>query len=336
MGFTDFPEFPHSTYYENDMGEFIRLYKELLNAYSGTLEQINAVSKRLDDYMNTMNSRVADAIASAMVPYRAEIANIKENIDGVNRRIGELKLYVDEHDESLRTTFIRLISQSEETLTQRIDIEVTTLQRNIDNAILALNKRIDDLSTKVDADKLELLDMIETQNIRIDHINEKTYADMIVRDTATLAKANDYTDLEIAQVVQRISDIEQSIDTTSLKWLWDNGCNFGGYDAMQWYMDSEVTAEEWQKRHFTCVDWYVRGREVFHWFDRRKFMFSPISGRRLPVQKIILEICGLLKNALTAEQYEALQITAKDYDDKDITAFQYDWNGKEILNGVHE
>ena len=36
-------------------------------------------------------------------------------------------------------------------------------------------------------------------------------------------------------------------------------------------------------------------------------------------------------DALTAQQYDALNLTAQTYDNKKLTAYQYDFNGKSLL-----
>lgn len=321
-------EFPYADYSSIDMSEFIKMYKELRDTYQGTLDKINVVNKRLDEYEASMDSKAAQAVANAMVAYQAELAHIKTDITNLNTSILNLRNYTDAQDEKLQVNIDRNYSA----LVDLIDTEKELMIERLNTSLQVVNTRIDRLSDKVDANKLEFLDMIELQNLRIETINDKTYAEMIVRDTATLAKAEDYTDSLVDSLQKQIDDIERVTDGEALKWLWDNGCNFGGYNAYQWYMDTSITAEEWHNRKFTAVDWYVRGREVFHYFDRRNFMFSPISVKRVPVQYCILELANLLKNGLTAEEYEKLQITAQEYDIKKIPAFDYDWEGKELLD----
>lgn len=321
-------EFPYADYSSIDMSEFIRMYKELRDAYQGTLDRINTVNKRLDEYEASMDSKAAQAVANAMVAYQAELTHIKTDILNLNTSITNLRNYTDAQDEKLKLN----IDRNYDIIIELIDNEKNLMIERLNASLQVVNTRIDRLSDTVDANKLELLDMIELQNLRIETINDKTYSEMIVRDTATLAKAEDYTNLLVGRLQEEIDEIERVTDGESLKWLWDNGCNFGGYDAYNWYMDTSITAEEWSKRKFTAVDWYVRGREVFHYFDRRNFMFSPVSGKRVPVQYCILELANLFKNGLTAEEYDRLQVTAQEYESKKIPAFNYDWDGKELLD----
>lgn len=62
------------------------------------------------------------------------------------------------------------------------------------------------------------------------------------------------------------------------------------------------------------------------------YMFSPFTGEYVPLSTVIGELATFhLENALTAAEYDALQMTAAAYDAKDLTAIEYDANGKVLL-----
>lgn len=61
-------------------------------------------------------------------------------------------------------------------------------------------------------------------------------------------------------------------------------------------------------------------------------VFDPTSGYYLPLQDVINNLYNSSReNALTASEYDALQLTATDYDTFELTATQYDQNGKALL-----
>ena len=61
-------------------------------------------------------------------------------------------------------------------------------------------------------------------------------------------------------------------------------------------------------------------------------MPSPLTGEDVTVFQAINELAEMMKNdALTAAQYDALNLTAAAYDAEGLTAFQYDWHGKTLL-----
>ena len=61
-------------------------------------------------------------------------------------------------------------------------------------------------------------------------------------------------------------------------------------------------------------------------------VYDPTTGVLSPLQTVIDNIYGSSRTeALTATEYDALDLTATAYDAYDLTAFDYDYNGKTLL-----
>lgn len=61
-------------------------------------------------------------------------------------------------------------------------------------------------------------------------------------------------------------------------------------------------------------------------------VFDPTTGSYSPLQVVIDNLYNSSReNALTATEYDALELTATDYDGYDLTATEYDQNGKTLL-----
>lgn len=60
-------------------------------------------------------------------------------------------------------------------------------------------------------------------------------------------------------------------------------------------------------------------------------VIDPTTGILTPLQDVINNIAGTGRNALTASEYDALDLTATAYDGYDITAFDYDYHSKTLL-----
>lgn len=61
-------------------------------------------------------------------------------------------------------------------------------------------------------------------------------------------------------------------------------------------------------------------------------VIDPTTGLISALQTTLNNIVNLMKgDALTAQQYDALNLTAQTYDNKNLTAYQYDFNGKSLL-----
>lgn len=60
-------------------------------------------------------------------------------------------------------------------------------------------------------------------------------------------------------------------------------------------------------------------------------VIDPTTGLLTPLQDVINNIAGTGRDALTASEYDALNLTATTYDGYDITAFDYDYHSKTLL-----
>lgn len=61
-------------------------------------------------------------------------------------------------------------------------------------------------------------------------------------------------------------------------------------------------------------------------------VYDPTTGRILPVQVVVMNVYEAGRcDALTAAEYDGLELTAATYDNKELTAKQYDQHGKSIL-----
>ena len=62
------------------------------------------------------------------------------------------------------------------------------------------------------------------------------------------------------------------------------------------------------------------------------YLFDPTTGQYSPLQIVVDNLYNLGRSdALTASEYDALELTATDYDGYELTAYQYDQNGKTLL-----
>lgn len=60
-------------------------------------------------------------------------------------------------------------------------------------------------------------------------------------------------------------------------------------------------------------------------------LIDPTTGLLTPLQDVINNIAGTGRDALTATEYDALELTATTYDGYDITAYDYDYHSAAIL-----
>lgn len=102
------------------------------------------------------------------------------------------------------------------------------------------------------------------------------------------------------------------------------------YDSMG------LTAAEYDALDLSAYDYDNFARDILGRAGIFKnpyyYMYSPFTGEYVPITVVIDELAFLHRSdALTAAEYDALELTAADYDAEDITAYDYDWSGKTIL-----
>lgn len=69
-----------------------------------------------------------------------------------------------------------------------------------------------------------------------------------------------------------------------------------------------------------------------NWVIDNTIVFNSLQGRQTTLQVYLDDLAGLNRTeAITAKEYDDLELGAKEYDDKEITAHDYDYFGKTIL-----
>lgn len=97
-----------------------------------------------------------------------------------------------------------------------------------------------------------------------------------------------------------------------------------------------LTASEYDSLQLTAYDYDNFGRSLIessgYYRNPNHYMTSPFTGEYVRLEVVINELASLHKtDALTAAEYDALDITATYYDGLDLTAYDYDWNGKTLV-----
>lgn len=69
-----------------------------------------------------------------------------------------------------------------------------------------------------------------------------------------------------------------------------------------------------------------------NWIIGNTIVFNTLQGKPTTLQIYLDDLAGLNRtDAITAKEYDDLELGAKEYDDKEITAHDYDYFGKTIL-----
>lgn len=137
---------------------------------------------------------------------------------------------------------------------------------------------------------------------------EAQFAEQNARIAAAEKKIDDSLDDMQAQLDAAIREMEQTINAqlNALYLILVNGIN-----ANRAYIDSQISLLKAEFPDLSTV-----------------YVISPVDGQLVKIQDCVNDMYNVLRyGALTAAQYDALQLTAKEYDDKNLTAFTYDMYG---------
>ena len=114
------------------------------------------------------------------------------------------------------------------------------------------------------------------------------------------------------------------------------------YNMYDYYRTEGLTALEYDKQQLTAEEYDLLGLTAYKYdfyskrvivLDERFYMFNPFNGAFKLISSVVNELADLHKGdiALTAEEYDTLNITAELYDSKELSAYSYDWQGKLLL-----
>ena len=101
-------EAPHTRYYENDLTELIRLYKQLLSEYDEILETANRLQEELANLPTTVQTLVDEATSQLQVQIEQELADLRSE---VNRTVEQLRADNDALEKRINRNVAELTGQ---------------------------------------------------------------------------------------------------------------------------------------------------------------------------------------------------------------------------------
>ena len=239
---------------------------------------------------------------------------------------------------------------------EELDRRVTALEGEINSFEAEIELRFSDLELelKTEMDSAiaqvihqvnEALNQVELAilNLRSEFNQFKTETTNLCISYYNLGKA--YTDFKIEELINSLPDLttvyvfnpvrgEVTTLQTAIYDIYDMarphaitaqeyddlGISAADYDAL------EITALEYDMEAYTYFENLGLIKNKWH------YMYSPINGEYLPLKDVIMQLADLhMGDALTAQEYDDLELTASDYDAYEITAHDYDWSAKTIL-----
>lgn len=145
-------EAPHTRYYENDLTELIRLYKQLLAEYDEILETANRLQEELADLPTTVQTLVDEATAQLQAQIEQELADLRSE---VNETVEELRADNEALEKRINRNMAELTGQVNQfyreisSNIQLVDSESVARDTNLQNQIDTLRFTLPDIYNPV-------------------------------------------------------------------------------------------------------------------------------------------------------------------------------------------
>lgn len=209
----------------------------------------------------------------------------------------------------------------------------------IDFKAAQLDTQIANQYTRITTEYTGLYDSIMTQfqsqiyglQILIGQVKYELTTDINNSQQATM----DWVRNELQVFLDNLPDYEQLIiynpvigEYTNVQTAINDLYSYYNYYALtaQEYDDLQLTADEYDSYHITAHEYDYQGKQYLG-SSSQWFMISPFTGERTPIPEVINALFDLHRTALTAQEYDALELTASAYDALDLTAYDYDMYG---------
>lgn len=303
------PEFPN--YLDGDrkdLREFIDLYKELVGKYSETLAKIDAVNKRLDDYIASQDEQLAT--------WRQEQLTT----------LTEWKADMEAEFATWKQTTMTEVTSAVTDITSELTVRQSKLEDDFDG----LGEAFDDLDAEFTTYTNFVVNAVDSFREEFQQGDNEIRGELVVA-MANLDKGlSDKLEAMEVEIYATIDQLECMSNAEAVLWLWNNAVTGCALNAYCWYMLSGVSCEDWNRTKITALDWHIRSQDIF----KDCMIISPVTGDIMSLENVLSQIANIMKPCpITAEQYDALKLKAGDYDSKLITAYNYDQKGRRVLNG---
>lgn len=279
------------------------------------------------------------AIVDDIKELQSYVATHKVEYAELLARVNRIEHEIDTFESQVNAKFDKLTADLEKEfadLKAEIETELADTKREIEDefntAIADFTTVFNELRASVESDiasmKIEinrLLLYLETQ-ISVINENVREYVDDRLSDF--IAHLPDYENLIVNNPVTGTqTNVQTAINDLYLH------MNIYGLTAAQ-YDSLQLLARVYDNKELTAYEYDTQSYHLLGYPDPNHYMRDPFSGLIVKNEIVILELADLHKDALTAAEYDALEITAADYDAMELTAYRFDWYGVSMRDGA--
>lgn len=297
MSYTGF-DFPHTHYYDSDLREVLAKLKLLLDDYN---ELVNGLAE-LNEWRVEHESDYEELLV--------RLSTIEGEINGFETEI------MQKFDE---------LSVENQRQLDELKAEVSEeMAQTIDQFQVLYNQLIAEVRSDIANMKLEINSLIRYLNDQIAIINQNVIGYVDDRLDEFIAHLPDYENLIVWNpIAGKQTNVQQAINDLYLTFTV-YGITAEQYDTLQ------ITAAEFDAKQIEAKEYDMWAYKLLDYPDPEYFMRDPFTGRIVRNKEVIWKLADLHRLALTAAEYDALEIPAESFDGLQLTAYYFDWYGINI------
>lgn len=326
MGFLT-NEFPNSDYYQTDLRELIRLYKELQATYNNLQNEIQEAIDYINNFQVETDKKIQQEITIAMANYTQRLIAVEnlvkaleEELKGQTALIPTLQAAIEQLRHDIVQNNNKLLNLYNELLEQFHEYK-NNIDKYVDDRMHQFENYIYQIVTKLDR-----LDVINPFTGKYEDINKVLFEIFNAIQLSFGITAGEYDKLQLTAGQydrMRIKAGEYSTKAYFIFWELRQGQMRDPFTGRMNHYSNIIykltnlhkctyTAKQYDDLHMTAQEfdaWMINAFN-YDWFARQ----------------LIYK-----REGITAGTYDKLELTASEFDDKKMTAIRYDLYGNQLL-----
>ena len=296
-------KYPYTDFHEMNLDWILTNYQAIIDKTNQIIEWANNHQIEYEEAMRRLQ-----AVENEIYTFEQQITDAFNRLEqqitaDVELALTEIRTEVSDAIRQMQQEVIRQLADFVEQF-QRLKSEV---QAEINRLLALVNRAIADLQNQLEANNEFIFEYVEN---RLEEFKE------LIPDYENIYVYNPYRG-EVTHLQQAINDLY------SVASIW--GLTAAQYDSLG------LTADEYDNLGLSAIEYDTLGYKLL-FKDPDLYMFNPFTGNIDSLKSVIMSLVGLHRDdALTAEEYDLLELDADSYDAYEITAYDYDFSAKTIL-----
>ena len=272
------------------------------------------------------------ALQTWVETHKVEYQELKDKVDYVYNEIADFEASVNAEFDRLKTQLEAEFAALKTEISHELDATKEEIEHDFNEAIAAITADYEALKASVESEiqnlRIEFAQLSNWLSSQVGVINENVIKLVNDRLNEFINNLPDYENLIVYNPVQgRQTNVQTAINDLYVNF------NIYGITARQ-YDSLYLTADQFDALYIDAITYDSEAYVVLGYPDTRYYMRDPFTGLISKVQIVILELANLHKEALTAAEYDALDIDADSYDAMELTAYFFDWYGVSLRDGA--